>query len=186
MRVTVNFSLKKSKSRADGKCPIYVRCTMNNQRFELSSSIFIYPESWEDERQQVVGRSEEAKILNNRLNKISNRVQDVYSQLESKGEPFSTLNVKDKLLGISNEKGLLEILDGIIKGIEARIGNDYSEGTLKHYKTTKERLIKFLKKRFGRNDIDLSLVDYNFLNSFDIYKQEQRSMSTSLNLSDRQ
>ena len=169
MRVTVNFSLKKTKSRADGKCPVYVRCTMNNQRFELSTSIFICPESWDDERQHVVGRSEESKILNNRLNKIRNRVQEVYSQLESKGEPFSTLNVKDKLLGISNEKGLLEILDGIIKGIEARVGNDYSEGTLKHYKTTRERLIEFLRKKFGRNDIGLSLVDYSFLNSFDIY-----------------
>ena len=169
MRVTVNFSLKKTKSRADGKCPVYVRCTMNNQRFELSTSIFICPESWDDDRQQVAGRSEESKILNNRLNKISNRVQEVYSQLESKGEPFSTLNVKDKLLGISNEKGLLEIFDGIIKGIEARIGNDYSEGTLNHYKTTRERLLDFLKKRFGRNEISLSLVDYSLLNSFDIY-----------------
>ena len=142
---------------------------MNNQRFELSSSIFICPESWDDVRQQVVGRSEEAKILNNRLNKIGNRVQDVYSQLESKGEPFSTLNVKDKLLGISDEKGVLEILDIIIKGIDARVGNDYSEGTLKHYKTTRERLIEFLRKRFGRNDIGLSLIDYSFLNSFDLY-----------------
>ncbi len=169
MRVTVNFSLKRTKSRADGKCPVYVRCTMNNQRFELSTSIFIYPESWDDERQQIVGRSEEAKILNNRLNKISNRVPDVYSQLESKGEPFSILNVKDKLLGVSYEKGVLEILDIIIKGIEARVGNDYSEGTLKHYKTTRERLFEFLKKRFGRNDIGISLVDYSFLNSLDIY-----------------
>ena len=169
MRVTVNFSLKKTKSRADGKCPVYVRCTMNNQRFELSSSIFICPESWDDVRQQVVGRSEEAKILNNRLNKIGNKIQDVYSQLESKGEPFSTLNVKDKLLGVSDEKGVLEILDIIIKGIDARVGNDYSEGTLKHYKTTRGRLLEFLKKKFGRNDIGLSLVDYSFLNSFDIY-----------------
>ena len=169
MRVTVNFSLKKLKFRADGKCPVYVRCTMNNQRFELSTSIFICPESWNDERQQVVGRSEEAKILNNRLNQISNRVQYVYSQLESKGEPFSSLNVKDKLLGINNEKGVLEILDIIIKGIEVRVGTEYSKGTLNHYKTTSERLLKFLKKRYRRNDINLSLVDYSFLNSFDIF-----------------
>ena len=169
MRVTVNFSLKRTKSRADGKCPVYVRCTMNNQRFELSTGIFIYAELWDDEKQQASGRSEETKILNNRLNKITNRVQDVYNQLESKGEPLSALNVKDKLLGVSNEKGLFVILDDIIKGIEARVGNDYSEGTLKHYKTTRARLIEFLRKRFGWNDIGLSLVDYSFLNSFDTY-----------------
>jgi len=42
----VNFSLKKTKSRADGKCPVYVRCTMSNQRFECSTWIFIHPDLW--------------------------------------------------------------------------------------------------------------------------------------------
>jgi len=78
MRVTVNFSLKRTKSRADGKCPVYVRCTKNNQRFELSTSIFIYPESWDDERQQVAGRSEEAKVLNNRLQQLSTTAKDCH------------------------------------------------------------------------------------------------------------
>jgi len=45
MRITVNVSLKRSKSRADGKCPVYVRCTMNNQRFELSTGISIAADS---------------------------------------------------------------------------------------------------------------------------------------------
>ncbi len=146
MRVTVNFLLKKTKSRTDGKCPVYVRCTMNSQRFELSTGVFVIPESWNDEKQQIAGRIEEAKILNTRLNKITSHVQDVYNQLESKGEPFSTLNVKSKLLGVSDEKGVLEILDGIIKGIKGRVGNDYSEGTLKHYRTTRGRLLEFLRK----------------------------------------
>ena len=169
MRITVNFSLKRSKSRTDGKCPVYVRCTMNSQRFELSTGIFVVPESWNDEKQQVNGRSEENKILNNRLDKICTRVQDIYNQLESKAEPFSALKVKNKLLGVSDEKGVLEVLDSIIKGIAARVGNDYSEGTLKHYKTTRERLSEFFKTRFGRNDLPLSMVDYTFLNSFDLY-----------------
>ncbi|MBN2814390.1 MAG: site-specific integrase [Bacteroidales bacterium] len=176
MRVTVNFSLKRSKSRADGKCPIYVRCTMNNQRFELSTGIFVLSEFWNYEKQQVNGRTEEAKILNNRLVKITTRVQDIYNQLESKGEPFSALKVKNILLGLSDEKGVLEILDGIIKGIEARVGNDYSVGTLKHYKTTRERLAEFFKIRVGRNDLPLSMVDYSFLNSFDLYLKTALSL----------
>lgn len=169
MRVTVNFSLKKTKSRADGKCPVYVRCTLKNQRFELSTGIFVLPESWSDKKQQIIGRTEETKILNNRLYKICTRVQDVYNQLESKGESFSVLKIKNKLLGVSDEKGVLKILDGIINGIEARVRNDYSEGTLKHYKTTRERLSEFFKAKFGRNDIGLSMVDYSLLSSFDLY-----------------
>lgn len=169
MRVTVNFSLKKTKLRADGKCPVYVRCTLNNQRFELSTGIFVLPESWSDKKQQIKGRTEETKILNNRLDKICTRVQDVYNQLESKGESCTALKVKNKLLGVSDEMGVLKILDCIINGIEARVGNDYSEGTLKHYKTTRERLSDFFKTKFGRNDLVLSMVDYSLLSSFDLY-----------------
>ena len=169
MRVTVNFSLKKSKSRTDGKCPVYVRCTMNNQRFDCSTGIFIQPDLWNANKQQVSGKSEEIKILNTRLDKINTRIQDIYNQLESKGDTFSVIEVKNKLLGVSDEKGVLEILDNLIKGIELRVGNDYSGGTLKHYKTTRERIKEFLKKQFGRNDLPISLVDCNFLNSFDIY-----------------
>jgi site-specific recombinase XerD len=149
---------------------------MNNQRFELSTGIFVIPEFWDDGRQQVAGRTEETKVLNNRLDKIRTRVQDVYNQTESKGEPFTALHVKNKLLGVSNEKGVLEILDGIIKGIEVRVGNDYSEGTLKHYKTTRMRLAEFFKSRFGRNDLPLSMVDYAFLNSFDLYLKAEHGL----------
>jgi len=169
MRVTVNFSLKRKKSRADGKCPVYVRCTKNDQRFELSTGIFISPESWDDKKQKVSGRSEETRILNNRITRINVRIQDVYMQIELKGESPSVISLKNKLLGVSDDKGVLEILNNLIKGIELRVGNDYSDGTLKHYKTTRERIEKFLKKQFGKNDLPLSLVDYNFLDSFDIY-----------------
>ncbi len=71
MRVTVNFSLKRTKSRADGKCPVYVRCTMNNKHFECSTGIFIQPDLWNANKQQISGKSEEIKILNNRLDKIN-------------------------------------------------------------------------------------------------------------------
>ncbi len=85
MRVTVNFSLKRSKSRADGKCPVYVRCTMNNQRFELSTGVFVVPESWNDSRQLLTGKTEEAKILNNRLGKIRTRVHTPDSWVVASG-----------------------------------------------------------------------------------------------------
>ena len=173
MRITVNFSLKKSKLGTDGKCPIYLRCTMDGQRVELSIGIFIAPETWDESKQQIKGRTEEVKILNNRLNKTAVRVQDIYNQLESKGESFSVIHVKNKLSGVSDEKGVLEILDSLIKGIEGRVGNDYSVGTLKHYKTTLSRLGEFIKTKFRRSDLPLSMIDYSFLSSFDLYLKSE-------------
>jgi len=142
---------------------------MSNQRFECSTGIFIHPALWNANKQKIGGKTEETKILNNRLSKVISRVQDIYNQLESKGKPFSVLDVRSKMLGEIDEKGVLEVLDDVIKGITVRVGNDYSEGTLKHYKTTRDRLAEFFKIKFNRNDLALSNIDYNLLTSFDLY-----------------
>jgi hypothetical protein len=171
MRVTVCFQLKKSKARADGVCPLYVRCTMNGQRFEISTGFFVFPDDWNETKQLVKGRTEEVKIINTRLDKIRTRIQDVYNQLESLGESFDVLTIKERFLSNRKEKGLLEVFNSVIKDIEAKVGTDYSSGTLKHYETSKKRLLEFIKTRSDRSDIALSKIDFSFLNSFDVFKR---------------
>ena len=169
MRVTVNYQLKKQKARSDGKCPVYVRCTMNGNRFELSTGIFLSNNSWDNLKQQVAGRSEESRIFNNRLEKISSNIHDHYNQLESKGGPFTILDLKTKLLGVNKDKGLLEVFEMVMQNVKARLGNQYANGTYKHYKTSYKRLTEFVRGKYGRDDISVSMVDYNFINSFDVY-----------------
>ena len=92
MRVNVCFQLKKGKCReTDGKCPLYVRCTLNGQRFEVSSGIFIVNDSWSDALQLIKGKTEEIKALNIRLEKIKTKIRDIHNQLESSGEPFDIM-----------------------------------------------------------------------------------------------
>lgn len=79
MRAAVCFQLKKSRSRLDGKCPLYLRCTYNGQRFEFSTNFCILSEMWNDSTQQVIGWTEDVKILNNRLDKIRSKIQDIYN-----------------------------------------------------------------------------------------------------------
>lgn len=99
MRLTIHFALKKLKSRVDGKCPVYVRCTMNNQRFELSTGLFISPDLWNDKLQQIRGRIEGSKTLSERLDKLTTKIQDAYNVLESTTEEFTIIDLRDKVIG---------------------------------------------------------------------------------------
>ena len=67
MRVSVLFQLRRSKSRPDGKSPLYLRCTMSGQRFEASTGFFLEKSSWIESAQLADGKSEEIKVINNRL-----------------------------------------------------------------------------------------------------------------------
>ena len=119
--------------------------------------------------QQAKGRAEETMIINYRLDKLRTKIHDIHNQLESCGEPFDFLTRKNKLIGFSDEKGLLEIFDIVVKDVEARLGKDYSAGTLKHYRTSQKRIEEFVKNHEGRKVILLSNFDFNFLSSFGVY-----------------
>lgn len=169
MRVTVNFSLKRTKSRGDRKCPIYVRCTMNNQRFELSTGIFIIPDLWNDKLQQIKGRNEDSATLNKRLAKFTTKIQDAFNVLASIKEDFTVLELRDKVLGRRKILGLMEVFNYTVKDVESKVGIDYSEGTYSHYKTTRDRLGKFVLLEFQRSDIPVTMVTFGFINSFDVH-----------------
>ncbi|MDX9882738.1 MAG: site-specific integrase [Prolixibacteraceae bacterium] len=169
MRVSVLFQLRKSKSRPDGKSPLYLRCTMGGQRFEVSTGFFLEKSSWIESAQLADGKSEEIKVINNRLTKIRSKILDIYNQLDSIGEPFDILSIRDKFLGISNGQGFLEIFDSIIQDIEATLGNDYSPLTLKQYKTVRRRFEEFLQKKEKRKDIPVAGFDFKLIKSFDVY-----------------
>ena len=108
--------------------------------------------------------------------KIKTKIQDIFNQLESIGEPFDVLTIKERFLGNRKEKGLLEVFDSVLKNIEARIDKDYSLGTLKHYRTTQKRLVEFIRLRTERKDIALSKIDFNFLNSFDVFLKTEKNV----------
>ena len=103
------------------------------------------------------------------MDKIVSRIQDIYNQLESIGEPFDVTSIKNKFLGRSNERGLLEVFDIVVQNVENKLGKDFSYGTLKHYKTSRKRLEEFIRKYTKKGDIVLSKVDFSFINAFDVF-----------------
>jgi site-specific recombinase XerD len=149
---------------------------MNGQRFEVATGFTAHHDDWNESKQLIKGRTEDVKIINNRLDKIRTKIQDIYNQLESLGEPFDVRSIKEKFLGNRKEKGLIEVFDLVVKDVEAKVGKDYSIGTLKHYKTSKKRLKDFLKSKIKSDDIPLSKVDFGFLTAFDLFLKTEKKV----------
>jgi len=169
MRVTILFLLKTSKERQNGNCPIYVRVTHKKRRIELSTGLFARKDLWDATNQKVNGKSIDIKSTNNRLRKIYGNILDSYYKLEASNENFEINHLKSELTGISNTHTLFEIFDYYIDTISAQLGNGFSTGTLKHYKTSKNRLQEFVKKRYRKLDLDILDIDYAFIADFDKY-----------------
>lgn len=179
MRVTVCFQLKRSKPRSDGKFPLYLRCTMRGHRFETSTGFFLEKASWIESAQLAEGKSEEIKVINNRITKVRTKIQDIYNQLDSVGEPFDVFSIRDKFLGVSNGQGFLEVFDSIIQDVEATLRNDYSPSTLKQYRTVRKRFEEFMQKKEKLKDIPVAGFDFKLIKSFDVYLKSTYSVTSN-------
>jgi integrase len=169
MRLTINFLIKNSRAKENGETPVYVRITFIGKRAELSTGILIQPESWDINGQQIRGRSENAKIINNRLKQIQNEILDIYNQLNSLKADFNITTIKNKLLNIDESKGVLMVFDYYLNNMFSKLNKGYSLETYKHYKSSRKRLSEFIRIHYKRSDYSLTDINYKFLNGFDIF-----------------
>ncbi len=179
MRIRISLQLKKSKQKINGKCPIYARCVMDGRRIELSTSVYVDIKDWDKSRQEITGNSEDIRILNNRLLKFISNIYDIYNQLEAGRDEFDIYTIKAKITGAKSKNYFIELFETTISSIEKKLGKGYSEGTLKHYRTTLKRLKGFVTEFYFRKDIEVKKVDYTFLNSFDIYLKSSHNIGTN-------
>ncbi|KJF44139.1 site-specific integrase [Draconibacterium sediminis] len=179
MRITIAFLLKKSKKREDRTYPVYVRFTLNGKRAELSTKIFVDQNSWDISKERMTGSSSLAKTTNNRLDKVASNILDIYNQFEAGNKKFDVIDIKNKLCGIEEEHGIVEMFDTYMNTIESNIGKGFSATTLKHYKTSKNRLLNFLSDVYGKKEWTLSNIGYKFINDFDVYLKTKYNNSVN-------
>ena len=179
MRITIAFQIKNSKKREDGTCPIYVRYTLKGKRVEMSTKIFVDKDSWDYSKERLTGCSNQTKIINNRLDKVATGILDVYNQFEAQNKKFNVIDIKNKLNGVSSEHGIIEMFDIYMNTIESNIGKGFSATTLKHYKTSKTRLLNFLQDVYGKKEWNLDSINYKFINDFDVYLKTKHNNSVN-------
>ena len=172
MRVNIMYYLRKSRVKQNGEAPIYVRFTVKSKRADLSTGITVHPKHWSQTRQRAKDKVPGAYTINERLDKLRTEIQDLYNQLKSSREDLTVTSIKNELLQYTNSKGVLEVFDYYLESMLAKLNKGYSMETYKHYKSSRKRLASFLYSQYKRSDFPLDSINFNFLDSFDIYLKQ--------------
>jgi len=173
---SIIFLLKMKKKNNKNLIPIYSRVTINGQRIELSTKRWISISDWDKKKQRPKLINNKLKTLNHYLEYIRNRFYTEHHRLSQANKRFSAIDLKNAYLNIK-EKGLtvLEVIEEHNKDMKNQIPENYSEGTLKNYRTLVKHLSCFIKKNFKQDDIDVQQVDSSF-----VYKLERHLMFNTL------
>lgn len=169
-KITLHIYAKTTKANAAGQLPIYIRLTVDGQRFEFSTKRFIEKSKWSPELSKMKGNSEEARTLNSYLDLMKSKVFDVQMELIHKNEDLSLENFKSRMLGThQRERMLIPIYQNHNDKIEELIGNGYAYGTLERFKISLKHIEEFIFWKYSLSDISINKIDYAFVTEFEFY-----------------
>jgi site-specific recombinase XerD len=169
-KINLHIYAKSTKANVAGQLPIYIRLTVDGQRFEFSSKKFIEKAKWSPELSKIKGSSEEARTINNYLDLIKSKVFDIEMELIHKNEDLSLDNFKSRLLGThQRERMIIPIYKDHNNKIESLIGNGYAYGTLERFKISLKHLQEFIQWKCNVTDISIAKIDFAFVTEFEFY-----------------
>ena len=93
------FYVAPSKLRKNGTAPINMTITLNGERASFSTHKFVKPTDWDSARQRVKGNNETAKLINEYLDKVKEKLYRTEMELLDRGYILTAEVLRDAYLG---------------------------------------------------------------------------------------
>lgn len=179
-KITLHFYAKSTKMNAEGKLPIYIRLTVDGQRFEFSSKKFIEKSKWLPDLAKMKGQTEEARSINSYLDMMRSKILSAEMTLMHKEEEISIDNVKSILQGeYKKHRTLIEVFKDHNSKMKALVGKQYAPGTLQRFEVTLNHLQNYLSHDYQHDDIPLIKIDHAFITGFEFYLRSVKNCANN-------
>ncbi len=170
------FHTLKSKTRKDGKVPIYMRLTIEGKRTEYALKRFIEPKRWNPEAGKARGTNDESQEINSYIHSLINRVHKAQKELIDEGVTVDGPSIIRKITDkYKKEMSLLETFEWHNRLLKERVGVDYAPATYTRFETTLQHVKDFLKHEYDKTDIPLNRLNLAFAYDLEKYFKVTRS-----------
>ncbi len=174
-KISTLFYIKRTKANNLGQAPIYLRITVEGERFEMSSTKFVEPSKWSNDQSKVKGNSEEARLINGHLENLRLKVYLAEKTLTASDIQITSENLKKELLGTREKKKMLvPIFEDHNNRVKELINIDYSMATWVRYGTTLKHLTDFMQWKYSISDIEIKNINHSFITEFEFFLRTQR------------
>ncbi len=174
--MNILFYAKKTKTTTEGLVPIYMRVTIDGDRFEISTKRYVKIEQWSPQAGRMKGNHEEAKQINSLLDAFKVKVYHHQREILNEGKALSVESLKHKWFGIVTERPrmLLEIFEHHNKQMKDLIGQEFSPLTFERYTTSKKHTKEFIKWKYNVDDMNINDLNYEFITDYEFWLKSVR------------
>jgi integrase len=175
-RFSLLFYLKKPRNFVKGKEPIYMRVTIDNIRFELSTQRQCESSRWNVAAGRALGTKEEAKSLNTYLDSLQSKVYEAHRRLLDSYEDITADALKRQLSGArERHKSVVEVFEEHNSQLRQLVGREFSASTALRYRTTLSHLKNFISWKYEVPDLEIKRLDYEFISDFSFWFRSVRN-----------
>lgn len=167
--VKVSFWLIKSKNNLKKESPLYMKIFFQGKGVKVSTGHFVSASLWDKKKKKLKGVTQEAHAVNESLASLRAQVIMIVNKLILDGAPFNVYTIKDRLSGKETKNiTLLHACDNYLTMMK-ELKSEYSKPTIIKYTNTKLRLSEYMKSKYGRTDLFLYELNYDFIRDWEIY-----------------
>lgn len=184
------FYVNRQKIKANGKCPVMGRITLDGKVCQYATGEEIAPECWDAKfgRARIKGaegkeEAKEAKSLravNARLNSLEEKAKSAYRKYTGTDGYVSAELIKNAVTGGTQAKEtLLALFDEHNLEYAKRVGIDRIRRSYRSYLIARNHVSNFLRYQHDMEDISLRSLDGQFIVDFHFYLSTVLKMKTS-------
>ncbi|MBK5722091.1 site-specific integrase [Dysgonomonas sp. Marseille-P4677] len=169
------FITRRKNLPLDGLTSISARITICKKAVEFNTTLRINPELW-NPIGKLEGRTKEALTINNKLDKIKEKLNLLYFELLEKDGYVTAQRLKDAYLGVDIQKyTLLSLYDIRIAQKEKLVSKSICHSTYSKYLATRKRISEFIYQKYKQSDIAIKDVDFMFILDYEIFLKSVRN-----------
>ena len=177
---SILFATRESKVRKNGKAPIEVTITLNGERSSFSTGKLVTVGTWDKAKQQVKGKSEEAKTINAFLIALKSRLYQKESELIDRGFIVTAELLRDAYfdkIESLKERTLMSVLEEHNEEKRTMVGKTVAPATMWQFEYTGRLLQEYITSKYKRNDLFLRELNLNFIQGFHSFLLGEKAMA---------
>lgn len=168
--------VRKSKANKQGEIPIILRITIEGRITEIATKHYIQPDLWDATTGYVKGKSTQARTVNETIDLLKTKAKQQYNKLLEAGKDIDLDVLKDAILGVEKKQPMLiEFFKKKVREIEIKIDIEYSRSYYNSYRASLKHLVSFVKEHYGKDDIRLKELNYEFIAEYELYLKTKGS-----------
>jgi len=184
MKLSILYTINKSKTNKKGHCGITCRLTYLKNRKQFSTRQFINTINWNSKQQLVKPPEPDSDYINSQLSLIKTKINRAFLLLQVQENDFSVEDIYSLYKGekSAREYNVIEFFERYLKRLKTLVGIDIVQVTWNKHSYVKNDVKNFIKWKYKTNDFPLKKVQTNFITELEYYfKTEQKLMQITIN-----